>query len=92
MFESIFIYLIKASLNKMSIKFEYDTTKSNELDSTDFDVAQFTQNICDHGLSQGLTKEHSDNFRDLVRSVRSKSSDELINLHEENSSKCTLAG
>ena len=38
----------------MSIKFEHETVKTNELESADFNAAQFTQRICDQGLSQGF--------------------------------------
>ena len=81
-----------SSLEKLSIQFEYDQTRSNELESANLNVEKFMQDICDKGVSQGLVPEHSEYFRDLVKSVRSKTSADLLKLYDENSARCTLAG
>lgn len=79
-----------SSLEKLSIQFEYDQTRSNE--SANLNVDKFMQDICDKGVSQGLVPEHSEYFRDLVKSVRSKTSADLLKLYDENNARCTLAG
>ena len=51
------------------------------------------QDLCDNGLRNGLTEEHSNNFKSLVLALRnSKSSSDLLSQYQTMSSKCKLAG
>lgn len=50
------------------------------------------QEICQKGVQQGLTNEHSDNFKDLVLAIRGYTVSDLKSLFERSKAKCTLAG
>lgn len=51
------------------------------------------QDLCDNGLKQGLSNEHSNNFKYLVLTLRNyKSSSSLSSLYQTMNSKCQLAG
>lgn len=78
------------SYETMDIQFEYDNSVSVQVSKVN--AAQFAQDICDKGTTHGLTTEHSDNFRDLVKLVRSSSVADLKALYEQSNAKCSLAG
>ena len=80
--------LIIDSWQSLSIKYEYDNTRQNIIESENFDVKKFTQDICDNSDNQGLTNEHSNNFRDLVMTIRSYSTADLLKLYQESQAKC----
>ena len=44
------------------------------------------------GVQQGLTNDHSDNFKDLVLAIRGYTVSDLKSLFERSKAKCILAG
>ena len=75
-----------------SVQFEYDDSRVNEPESANFNADEFVQEICQKGVQQGLTNEHSDNFKDLVLAIRGYTVSDLKSLFERSKAKCTLAG
>ena len=93
---NIYFYLNLLNFNldswqQLSIKYEYDNTRQNLVESENFDVKKFTQDICDNSDSQGLNNEHSNNLRDLVLIIKSYSTADLLKLYQESQTKCNYA-
>jgi len=80
------------SLKTFSINYEYDNVNQNEIETVNFTPETYMQEICDTGVQQGLSNVHAQNFRDLVMTLRSYSSQTLVQLYEKSVSKCTFAG
>ncbi len=59
---------------------------------SNFNVANFVENVCKNTNNGVLDAQHAQNFRELVFALKSKSKIELVQLVNDATNKCKLAG
>jgi hypothetical protein len=57
-----------------------------------FDANSFLDSICKNVETEGLSNDHSSDFKKLSNNLKSKTTDELVALYDSAKSKCDMAG
>lgn len=81
-----------SSFESASIAFEYFNAKGERVETENFSADAFVDQVCANALETGLANEHSQQFKDLVFTMRDWSAEQMVAFYRSSEAKCALAG
>ena len=84
--------IVPESFDQQSILFELSDSNLDDSEFKNFDADAFLGNICKNVETEGLSNEHSSDFKKLSNNLKSKTADQLVALYDSAKSKCDMAG